>query len=611
MKMLLSRISILLVLSILFSLNFYGQNLKTPARSSFKINSNFKRSAVTTIDRQKVYGSRGYQLTNSFHSGHNKNVKMDGIDTLHYPLEGTYSIYSADAGGYVTGNNGYGDLAKANKFVIPQACQLSGILFDFYYATGGPVDIEIAVWDNSGENNSPGEIIGSTTVPLSSIQNDISNNQMSYVAFDEPIIITTTFYAGMILPTSAGDTLVVWSNTDGDTDPGIAWDQWSDGTWYAMFLSSSWGLNLAQAIFPIVDYGDLPLMADFTANPTHIQPGGSVTFTDLSTGNPTSRLWTFEGGDPATSTEPNLVVVYNEEGTYDVTLIVENDTAQDTKIIPDYITVASSSIEVDTLNYPLEGEYAVYITNTNGFISGNNEFGDLAKANYYNINENTYITGVLYEFAHGTGGGSSIEFSIWNSSGTNNSPGSKIAFKTLPLDDILDDVEAQDFTYVEFNPPVLVNGPFYAGLMLPAITGDTLVVWSNQHNDTDPGIAWELWESNEWYPFNSIDSWSLDVALAIYPIVQNTLGVNENNVSGGLNIYPNPSDGQFTIDLPKHAHQVLQLKVFNISGNCIAEQSYEKRENSVSFDISHFPAGVYMVRLTDRKHTYLQKIIKK
>ena len=235
----------------------------------------------------------------------------------------------------------------------------------------------------------------------------------------------------------------------------------------------------------------------------------------------------------------------------------------------------------------------------------------MAKANYYNINENTYITGVLYEFAYGTGGGSSIEFAIWNNSGTNNSPGSKVAFKTLPLDDILDDVEAQDFTYIEFNPPVLVNGPFYAGVMLPTITGDTLVVWSNQNNDTDPGIAWELWNSDEWYPFSSSDSWSLDIALAIFPIVQNTLGVNENNVSYGLNIYPNPSDGKYTIDLAKHSHQVLQLKVFNISGNCIVDQSYEKGENSVSFDISNFPTGIYMVRLTDNKQAFLQKIIKK
>jgi len=250
MKMFLPCFSILLIISILFSTITHGQNLKKPDRPSFKVNSDYKRSAITTINEQKVNGTRSFYSTNKFHSPQNKNIILDDIDTLNYPLEGTYSIYSADTGGYVTGNNGYGDLAKANKFVIPQACQLSGILFDFYYATGGPTDIEIAVWDNSGPINAPGEIIGSTTVPLSTIQNDINNNQMSYVEFNEPITITTTFYAGMILPTFTGDTLVVWSNTDGDTDPGIAWEQNPNNSWYPMFsTSNSWSPGFCFLLF--------------------------------------------------------------------------------------------------------------------------------------------------------------------------------------------------------------------------------------------------------------------------------------------------------------------------------------------------------------------------
>ena len=147
--------------------------------------------------------------------------------------------------------------------------------------------------------------------------------------------------------------------------------------------------------------------------------------------------------------------------------------------------------------------------------------------------------------------------------------------------------------------------------MLPTITGDTLVVWSNHDGETVPGIAWELWESNEWYPISSSDSWSLNVALAIYPIVQNTLGVNENNVSDGLNIYPNPSDGHYIIDFTKHTGQELQLEIFNTTGNCILDQTFEKWANSISFDISDFPAGIYMVRLNGGQQSYIQKILKR
>jgi len=598
-----------MIFSIIVCTITFGQTLNAPSRPSSKIKSEIIHTSEPVANELTSQSSRKFYLSNNFYTSNQSAVKLEGIDTLNYPLVGADSIYIADTGGYVTGNNAYNDLAKANKFVIPQACQLTGILFDFYLATGGPTDIEIGVWDNSGPINAPGEFIGSTTVPLSTIQNDINNNQMSYVEINEPITITTTFYAGMILPTFAGDTLVVWSNADGDIIPGIAWEQWEDNIWYPMFSNSTWGRNIAMAIFPIVDYGDLPLMADFSGNPTNIQPGGSVTFTDLSTGNPTSRLWTFEGGDPATSTEPNLVVVYEEEGIYDVTLTVEYDTAQDTKTEVDYITVTTPTIEIDTLNYPLVGIYSVYITEENGFVSGNNEFEDLAKANYYIINENMYVTGVLYEFAYATGGGSSVEFALWNNNGTNNSPGSKIAFKTLPLDDILEDAASQSFTYIEFNPPVLVNGPFYAGVILPTTIGDTIVVWSNQNGNTDPGTAWEMWSTEEWYPFSN--AWTLDVALAIYPIVQTTVDVNEHIESEGLIVYPNPSNGLFIIDNNKEIHGNIKLEIFNSSGNCILDQSYENGNNPISFDISGYPSGIYMVKISEEQESLTQKILKK
>jgi len=83
---------------------------------------------------------------------------------------------------------------------------------------------------------------------------------------------------------------------------------------------------------------DIPY-ADFTADTTIIVEGDSVHFTDLSGNNPTSWQWNFEGGTPETSTEQDPVVIYNENGNYDVTLIVSNIYGSDSLIIPDYITV--------------------------------------------------------------------------------------------------------------------------------------------------------------------------------------------------------------------------------------------------------------------------------
>ncbi|MCX6286977.1 MAG: C25 family cysteine peptidase [Bacteroidetes bacterium] len=65
------------------------------------------------------------------------------------------------------------------------------------------------------------------------------------------------------------------------------------------------------------------LNADFTASSTNICAGSSVNFTDLSGGTPTAWEWTFQGGNPGTSTvkDPSGIG-YTVPGNYDVTLTV-------------------------------------------------------------------------------------------------------------------------------------------------------------------------------------------------------------------------------------------------------------------------------------------------
>jgi PKD repeat protein len=82
-----------------------------------------------------------------------------------------------------------------------------------------------------------------------------------------------------------------------------------------------------------------PPVANFSGNPTTVEVGNSVQFTDLSTNTPTAWDWTFEGGTPSTSTAQNPVVTYNTIGTYDVTLTVYNSVGSDTETKFDYIDV--------------------------------------------------------------------------------------------------------------------------------------------------------------------------------------------------------------------------------------------------------------------------------
>lgn len=82
-----------------------------------------------------------------------------------------------------------------------------------------------------------------------------------------------------------------------------------------------------------------PLNANFIAQPATICDGGSAAFTDYSTGGATSWEWSFPGGEPATSTDQNPVVVYAAPGAYDVSLTIGNGTTTNTLFKAGYINV--------------------------------------------------------------------------------------------------------------------------------------------------------------------------------------------------------------------------------------------------------------------------------
>ncbi len=83
--------------------------------------------------------------------------------------------------------------------------------------------------------------------------------------------------------------------------------------------------------------GSAPVIANFSASPTNPCKYGTVQFTDLSTGSPTSWFWNF--GDGSTSNLQNPTHQYNNTGTYTVSLTVTKSGNSNTMTKTDYITV--------------------------------------------------------------------------------------------------------------------------------------------------------------------------------------------------------------------------------------------------------------------------------
>jgi len=79
--------------------------------------------------------------------------------------------------------------------------------------------------------------------------------------------------------------------------------------------------------------------AMFTGYPTSYCINDTVQFTDTSSGQPTNWSWTFQNGNPATSTAQNPVVIYNTAGTYSVSLTAGNAIGNTTNSKSNYIIV--------------------------------------------------------------------------------------------------------------------------------------------------------------------------------------------------------------------------------------------------------------------------------
>jgi PKD repeat protein len=93
--------------------------------------------------------------------------------------------------------------------------------------------------------------------------------------------------------------------------------------------------------------GNAPPVADFTANLTYACIGQTITFTDLSTNNPTSWSWSFSPTtvtyvNSTSSTSQNPQVQFNANGTYTVTLTATNPYGSDPEVKTAYITISSS-----------------------------------------------------------------------------------------------------------------------------------------------------------------------------------------------------------------------------------------------------------------------------
>lgn len=189
------------------------------------------------------------------------------VDTLSEFFTGTPTLYGAQGGGYVTGNNSYDDLAKGMRYNSVTGLTSGGTLTNVLawipvtINTTGNATITAKIY-TFNSTSAIGTELGSQTLNVSSIDTTLAGYGLAggkpfnaNFSFTTPVTVPNDFVVMIYLPTTAGDSIAITSNTAGNfANAGThTFDLYSDNTFSD--FATSWGgnVNVAMAIYPVVN----------------------------------------------------------------------------------------------------------------------------------------------------------------------------------------------------------------------------------------------------------------------------------------------------------------------------------------------------------------------
>ena len=161
----------------------------------------------------------------------------------------------------------------------------------------------------------------------------------------------------------------------------------------------------------------------------------------------------------------------------------------------------------------------------------------------------------------------------------------------------------------------ITGGYVYRGLQYPALQGKYIFAdyCSTQIGilNNDDSITWSAaFSGNNFSTFGINNQNELFVAAVnngkIFKVTTSTLGINENELSSQIKIYPNPASERVFIDGIKDSGTTVDIT--SPEGRKVLEKA--KMESDNSLNISGIPAGVYYIHLnTENQKSYSKKLI--
>lgn len=166
-------------------------------------------------------------------------------------------------------------------------------------------------------------------------QNVVSVGDVPSAAFLLSTDVTTVTFTNQ----SSDANSYIWLFDDGESSteesPVHTYDNF--GTYEVLLIASNTCGNDTMSV--IIELGTVP-NSFFSYNVHSGCAPFQVQYVDQSQNSPTTWSWTFEGGEPATSSEQNPIITYNVPGTYLVSLTVTNGQGSDALVLDDLIEVS-------------------------------------------------------------------------------------------------------------------------------------------------------------------------------------------------------------------------------------------------------------------------------
>lgn len=82
-------------------------------------------------------------------------------------------------------------------------------------------------------------------------------------------------------------------------------------------------------------------------------------------------------------------------------------------------------------------------------------------------------------------------------------------------------------------------------------------------------------------------------------------------LNNNIKVYPNPTSSQFTIEMNTQIKSTTTIQIYNMNGQSIYKNSYNKELRKITIDISKYGKGVYMLKMINNDEIINKKIIVK